>query len=219
MHTAHSSEGELTNFFLGFHRICCHTVQTVFCKRCCGRKQLWPTFSHGYMTTSRTNDKPWCHRSLCYFSSTTWISLSVFSFPSMLAPMTVSGSAPAMALNEADSVWEAVSQLFGKIACFLLFLHQACMFSCNQPPSLLAEWPGFFTCYCGNAVVKRIPKSEPAQRVERGEKERKKRKKSAAPAGNRTRDLGVTTELSQLPMHTKAEGSQKEKKKEKTRVW
>ena len=24
------------------------------------------------------------------------------------------------------------------------------MFSCNLPPALLAEWPGFFTCYCGN---------------------------------------------------------------------
>ena len=57
----------------------------------------------------------------------------------MLAPMAVSDSAPAVALNEPDSVWEAVSQLFGKTACFLLFLHQACLFSCNQPPSLLAE--------------------------------------------------------------------------------
>ena len=26
----------------------------------------------------------------------------------------------------------------------------ACMFSCNLPPALLAEWPGSFTCYCGN---------------------------------------------------------------------
>ena len=24
------------------------------------------------------------------------------------------------------------------------------MFSCNLPPALLAEWPEFFTCYCGN---------------------------------------------------------------------
>ena len=24
------------------------------------------------------------------------------------------------------------------------------MFSCNLPPALLAEWPGYFTCYCGN---------------------------------------------------------------------
>ena len=26
----------------------------------------------------------------------------------------------------------------------------ACVFSCNQPPALLAEWPGTFACYCGN---------------------------------------------------------------------
>ncbi len=32
------------------------------------------------------------------------------------------------------------------------------MFSCNLPPALLAEWPGFFTCYCGNTGVERIPK-------------------------------------------------------------
>ena len=29
------------------------------------------------------------------------------------------------------------------------------MFSCNLPPALLAEWPGFFTCYCGNTGVER----------------------------------------------------------------
>ena len=31
-------------------------------------------------------------------------------------------------------------------------------FSCNLPPALLAEWPGSFTCYCGNTGVERIPK-------------------------------------------------------------
>ena len=25
-----------------------------------------------------------------------------------------------------------------------------CVFSCNLPPARLAEWPGSFTCYCGN---------------------------------------------------------------------
>ena len=25
-----------------------------------------------------------------------------------------------------------------------------CVFSCNLPPALLAEWPGSFMCYCGN---------------------------------------------------------------------
>ena len=88
---------------------------------------LWGTTNHG--VTARSVIFPLQHE----------ISLSGFSFPSMLAPMTVSGSAPAMARNEADSVWEAVSQLFGKIACFLLFLHQACVFSCNKPPARLAE--------------------------------------------------------------------------------
>ena len=33
-----------------------------------------------------------------------------------------------------------------------------CVFSCNLQPALLAEWPGSFTCYCGNARVELIPK-------------------------------------------------------------
>ena len=33
-----------------------------------------------------------------------------------------------------------------------------CVFSCNLPPALLAEWPGSFTCYFGNTGVERIPK-------------------------------------------------------------
>ena len=33
----------------------------------------------------------------------------------------------------------------------------ACVFSCNLPPALLAEWPGSFTCYyCGNTGVEMI---------------------------------------------------------------
>ena len=34
----------------------------------------------------------------------------------------------------------------------------AYVFGCNLPPALLAEWPGSFTCYCGNTGVERIPK-------------------------------------------------------------
>ena len=34
----------------------------------------------------------------------------------------------------------------------------ACVFSSNLPPARLAEWPGSFTCYCGNTGVERIPK-------------------------------------------------------------
>ena len=31
--------------------------------------------------------------------------------------------------------------------------HGACLYSCNMPPALLAEWPVSFTCYCGNTVT------------------------------------------------------------------
>ena len=30
------------------------------------------------------------------------------------------------------------------------------MFTCNLPPALLAERPGYFTCYCGNTGVEQI---------------------------------------------------------------
>ena len=29
-------------------------------------------------------------------------------------------------------------------------IHKICVFSCNLPPALLAEWPGYFKCYCSN---------------------------------------------------------------------
>ena len=58
------------------------------------------------------------------------------------------------------------------------------MFSCNLPPALLAEWPGSFTCYCGNMGVERIPKLESAQKVNPGEEN-----SPAAPTVIWTRDL------------------------------
>ena len=30
-----------------------------------------------------------------------------------------------------------------------------CVFRCNLPPALLAEWPGSFTCHCGSTGMKR----------------------------------------------------------------
>ena len=41
--------------------------------------------------------------------------------------------------------------------------------TCNLPPALLAEWPGPFTCYCGNTGVERIPNSESTQKIDPGE--------------------------------------------------
>ena len=63
-----------------------------------------------------------------------------------------------------------------------------CVFNSNLPPALLAEWPGFFTCYCGNTGLERIPKWESAQKVDPGEEN-----SPAVPAGIRTRDLSITS--------------------------
>ena len=64
----------------------------------------------------------------------------------------------------------------------------ACVFNSNLPPAPLADWPGSFTCYCGNTGVERIPKYELAQKVDPGEQN-----SHAAPAGTRTRDLLFTS--------------------------
>ena len=37
-------------------------------------------------------------------------------------------------------------------------MYGACVFSFNLPPARLAEWPGSFTCYCGNTGEERILK-------------------------------------------------------------
>ena len=34
----------------------------------------------------------------------------------------------------------------------------ACVFNCNLPPALWAEWQGSFTCYCSNTGAEQIPK-------------------------------------------------------------
>ena len=44
----------------------------------------------------------------------------------------------------------------------------ACVFSCNLPLALLAEWPGSFTCYCGNTGVTEIAHFQPSGGGRRG---------------------------------------------------
>ena len=46
-------------------------------------------------------------------------------------------------------------------------MYGAC--NCNLPPALLAEWPGFFTCYYSNTGVEQIPKQDSTQKVDPGE--------------------------------------------------
>ena len=38
-----------------------------------------------------------------------------------------------------------------------VFGEGVCVFRCNRPSALLSEWPGSFTCHCGNTGVERIP--------------------------------------------------------------
>ena len=43
------------------------------------------------------------------------------------------------------------------MVCPLCRVKGVCVFRCNLPPALLAEWPGSFTCHCGNAGLERTP--------------------------------------------------------------
>ena len=36
--------------------------------------------------------------------------------------------------------------------CISLFMQRSIRIICNLPPALLAEWPGSFTCNCGNTA-------------------------------------------------------------------
>ena len=46
----------------------------------------------------------------------------------------------------------------------------ACVFSCNLPPALLAEWPGSLTCYCGLFISKRKERKNASNWSSRGHK-------------------------------------------------
>ena len=78
----------------------------------------------------------------------------------------------------------------------------ACVFNCNLPPALLAEWLGPFTCYCGNMGVEWTMKQRVCkQKVDNGEEN-----SPAAPARTWTHDLSIRnlfhTNLKGMTVHT-----------------
>ena len=74
-----------------------------------------------------------------------------------------------------------------------------CLFRCNLPPALLAEWPGSFTCHCGNTGVEwTMNKSQHTKLIQ------EKKISLAAPTTFRSRVWCSTNKLSWLPtMQTK----------------
>ena len=67
-------------------------------------------------------------------------------------------------------------------------MQDACMFSCDLPPVLLAEWPWSFTCHCSNMGVEWILTYELVQTVDPGEDN-----SPAASAGTWTQDLPISS--------------------------
>ena len=210
MHTAHTCEGELANFFVGFHGICCHTVQTVFCKRCCGRKQLWPTFSHGYMTTSRTIS--------CYGERQTMVSplALLFFLYNMKFLFPVSHFLQCLhqwQFQVRRQRWLGMKLIqCGKLSHnYLVKLHAFyCFYTkhvCLAVTSHLHVWQNDRDLLRVTAVT-RLWNGYRNQSQHRELSVEKKFFSPAAPAGNRTRDLAH-----------KGGREPKTKKKEKTRVW
>ena len=66
--------------------------------------------------------------------------------PWRVACELVSGYVPTLCINRG-----MVSPLG------LHWVKDACLFRCNLPPALLAQWSGSFTCLCGNMGVGRTP--------------------------------------------------------------
>ena len=63
-----------------------------------------------------------------------------------------------------------------------------CMFRCNLPPALLAEWSGSFTCHCSDMGVEQIPNGESAHKADSG-----KENSPTTPVGVQTRSLSITS--------------------------
>ena len=70
-----------------------------------------------------------------------------------------------------------------------------CVFRCNLPPVLLTEWPGSFTCHCGNKGGGTDIELDSAHKVNSGGKKVNSREEisPAAPAGIRTRNFSITS--------------------------
>ena len=87
-----------------------------------------------------------CHRH-------TFSTLDIFQY--------LSGSGPS-ASCEKKSVTSKYTALCRDGGIFsplrLRWVKGVCVFRCNLPPALLAEWPGSFTCHCGNTGLERTPR-------------------------------------------------------------
>ena len=76
----------------------------------------------------------------------------------------------------------------------------ACVFRCIRPPTLLAEWPGSFTCCCSNRRVERMPKSVSAESWPWRTKFSRRSCRDSNPRPFGHESCALTTELSPLPV-------------------
>ena len=70
----------------------------------------------------------------------------------------------------------------------LRWVKGVCVLRCNLPPALLAEWPGSFTCHCGNTGVERTPNMSQHTKLTL-----EKKNATVVPTGIRTRNLSITS--------------------------
>ena len=94
---------------------------------------------------------------LLNFSPPRWCT---YSFPTVVTWLATRESA---AVKE-QVLWTP----YNHAPCHFMHSHIHKVYA-SLAPALLAEWPGSFTCYCGNTGLKRIRKQESAQKVDPGE--------------------------------------------------
>ena len=74
-----------------------------------------------------------------------------------------------------------------------------CLFRCNLPFALLAEWPGSFACHCGNTGVERTPNKNQHTKLTKEKKNSPPLLLGFEPSTFRSRVRRSTNKLSRLP--------------------
>ena len=91
-----------------------------------------------------------------------WGSTWVTSFIARFLNIHRSGALAWLVSHETATVSaQILCTPYNHVPCHFMQSHirnGVCVFRCNLPSALLAEWPGSFTCYCGNTEVELIPK-------------------------------------------------------------
>ena len=137
------------------------------------------------------------------FTALAWASTWVTSFIAHFFNIHRSGVLTALAWLVPHETAAVSAQIlctpYSHAPCHFIQSHirnGVCVFSCNLPHALLAEWPGSFTCYCGNTGMERIPKWVSTESRSRRIKFSRRSSRDSNPRPFNHESGALTTELS-----------------------